>query len=79
MVESNAEEILRDANEENVAFLVVGDPFAWVFFIFSFSKCVVVVKLQLRDSRVFKINIFLFQINKKKTFIEQKKKTNNTN
>ena len=27
MVESNAEEILRDADKEDVAFLVVGDPF----------------------------------------------------
>lgn len=27
MVESNSDEILRNAQEEDVAFLVVGDPF----------------------------------------------------
>lgn len=30
MVESNSEEILRDARTEDVAFLVVGDPFGYV-------------------------------------------------
>lgn len=30
MVESNSEEILRDAQTEDVAFLVVGDPFGYV-------------------------------------------------
>ena len=28
-VEGEAEEILRDADKENVAFLVVGDPFGY--------------------------------------------------
>lgn len=35
MVESNADVILRGARDENVAFLVVGDPFG---FVFVFSK-----------------------------------------
>lgn len=30
MVESNSDEILRNAQEEDVAFLVVGDPFGLV-------------------------------------------------
>lgn len=30
MVESNSDEILRDAQTEDVAFLVVGDPFGYV-------------------------------------------------
>ena len=29
MVESNSDEILRDAQTEDVAFLVVGDPFGY--------------------------------------------------
>lgn len=29
MVESNSEEILRNAQNEDVAFLVVGDPFGY--------------------------------------------------
>jgi diphthamide biosynthesis methyltransferase len=32
MVESNSDEILRDADKEDVAFLVVGDPFGYVEF-----------------------------------------------
>lgn len=31
MVESNSEEILRNAENEDVAFLVVGDPFGSVY------------------------------------------------
>lgn len=31
MVESNSDEILRNAQEEDVAFLVVGDPFGYGF------------------------------------------------
>lgn len=30
MVESNSDEILRNAENEDVAFLVVGDPFGFV-------------------------------------------------
>lgn len=30
MVESNSDEILRNAQNEDVAFLVVGDPFGFV-------------------------------------------------
>jgi diphthamide biosynthesis methyltransferase len=30
-VESQADEILRDAHTEDIAFLVVGDPFGWCF------------------------------------------------
>jgi diphthine synthase len=30
MVESNSDEILRDADKVDVAFLVVGDPFGYV-------------------------------------------------
>jgi diphthine synthase len=29
MVETNSDEILRDANKEDVSFLVVGDPFGY--------------------------------------------------
>ena len=31
MVETESDEILRDADKENVALLVVGDPFGWVY------------------------------------------------
>lgn len=30
MVESSSEDILKDAEKVDVAFLVVGDPFGWV-------------------------------------------------
>ena len=30
MVETESDEILRDADKEDVALLVVGDPFGWV-------------------------------------------------
>lgn len=30
MVETESDEILRDADQENVALLVVGDPFGYV-------------------------------------------------
>lgn len=32
MVESNSDEILRDAQTEDVAFLVVGDPFGYLIY-----------------------------------------------
>jgi diphthine methyl ester synthase len=32
MVESESDEILRDAEKEDVAFLVVGDPYGYVLF-----------------------------------------------
>jgi len=37
MVELESDEILRDAATENVAFLVVGDPFGLAFSFFFFS------------------------------------------
>lgn len=39
MVESGAEAILRDADKEDVAVLVVGDPFAYVHVTIHASKC----------------------------------------
>lgn len=30
MVEQQSEELFRDADKEDIAFLVVGDPFGWV-------------------------------------------------
>jgi diphthine synthase len=33
MVESASDEILRDAKTVDVAFLVVGDPFGYVYFL----------------------------------------------
>lgn len=39
MVESNSEEILRNAQDEDVAFLVVGDPFGSVHLSLECLRC----------------------------------------
>ena len=36
MVETESDEILRNADSENVALLVVGDPFGYVIFFLVF-------------------------------------------
>ena len=36
MVESESDEILRDAEKEDVAFLVVGDPYGYALFLISY-------------------------------------------
>jgi len=38
MVESASDDILKDANEVDVAFLVVGDPFGYTYAYLLFQK-----------------------------------------
>lgn len=38
MVESSSDDILKDADKVDVAFLVVGDPFGYIRLFFIYSK-----------------------------------------